>query len=83
MGEGKGKWMREKEGEEKYPTDDIFMVTQMRFAVLATVDFMTVQIDVVRETHRNDVCASAQAVLCSLLVPGFSRGTLLAGCNRG
>lgn len=59
----------EEEGR-KYPTDDIFMVTQMSFAVLATVDLMTVQVDVVRETHRNDVCASAKAVLFPLPVPG-------------
>lgn len=34
-----------------YPTDDILVVTQMSFAVLATIDLMAVQIDVVRETH--------------------------------
>ena len=68
----------------KYPTDDVFMVTQMRFAVLAAVDLMTVQVNIVRETHRSEICASA-LLSCPLLVLDFAgrMSSWLACCNRG
>jgi hypothetical protein len=42
-----------KEGRKggAYSADDIFMVAEVRLAVLAAVDLVAVQIDVVCETH--------------------------------
>ena len=34
-----------------YPTYDIFMIAQMSLAVLASVDLVAVQVNIVRQTH--------------------------------
>lgn len=48
---GRGRRARGEGKREKYPADDILMICQMRFAVLAAVDPVAVQICVVCETH--------------------------------
>jgi hypothetical protein len=46
---------------ETYPADDIFVVTQMSFAVVAAIDAARVEVDVVSKTHFVSV-----SVLCRL-----------------
>lgn len=40
---------------ETYTADDLVMISEMRLAVLASVDLPACEIDVVYETHCNDV----------------------------
>ena len=43
--------MRGKGGGATNSGNDVLMIRQMSFAVLATVDLVAVEIDIVRETH--------------------------------
>jgi len=43
--------------ERTYSAYDVFMVREMRLAVLATVDLVAVQVDIVREPHGLDSSA--------------------------
>jgi hypothetical protein len=43
-----------------YPAYDVFMVREVRLAVLAAVDLMAIQVDVVREPHCPDSSADCR-----------------------
>lgn len=44
-------WSEEATGGLTYPTDDIIVVGKVRLAVLATVDLVGIQVDVVCKAH--------------------------------
>ena len=58
-----------KPGKEKevtssltYSAYDVFMVREVRLAVLAAVDLMAIQVDVVREPHCPDSSADCRRI---------------------